>query len=407
MRPIVRALIVLSLAAIVALGSSVSAQTLARLPAPIEISTTGDFTNGNSITNNATGEYAGIVGRIWLAGGTGSKTCSSGGGCQFGWTVGSLTFANAGSSLQIGLQDVDTATGFADGTFDVSVTLVPGTDTATANTVNLHTADAGTKTLTHGDLVALKMEWIVRAGSDATVVTTVSRQAFPFAFPYGVYNDGSGDQRNSNPIATFIVFDDGSLGWFDGVPILRNFIVGRTTISVNSGSTPDEYAAIIQVPVSLSINGFGMWLNGIASTDDFEYVLYADPLGTPSVVATYALDPAVNSQDGVILRYGSTIDLAAATPYGLAWRPTTTNAITFEHFTLPSTGSAPYMKQMQFFPTIQLAARTDQTGAFSETNAVHLPMLALSVTRLIGEDYSTPPAPDTVPVPAILSLRTR
>ena len=67
-------------------------------------------------------------------------------------------FSNGSTNLRIGLQDVTPATGFEDGTFDVYADLVGGTDTIAEDVILATPMESGTKTVTHGDLLAIAIE---------------------------------------------------------------------------------------------------------------------------------------------------------------------------------------------------------------------------------------------------------
>src|SRR5687768_973556 len=111
--------------------------------------------NGNTL--NAATDKTCLVGHVYWEGRAASKTISSSGGAIM-FRAGAVTFANGSTTLDVGIQDVDSANGpvvRGDGTFDVKKTHQGGTDTINATAFNTISMATGSKTITHGDLVAV------------------------------------------------------------------------------------------------------------------------------------------------------------------------------------------------------------------------------------------------------------
>ena len=68
-----------------------------------------------AMTIDAAVEAVHYTGQVFLEAGSGSKTISSAGGKIHWRTSGTVTFANAGTTIRIGLQDVSTSASYAGG----------------------------------------------------------------------------------------------------------------------------------------------------------------------------------------------------------------------------------------------------------------------------------------------------
>lgn len=351
---------------------------LARLSKPLVIHTRGQAIGG--VTCNAAGELAAVHGFLRLEGGPGTKTLSAAGGGAILTAYFGVTFSNAGTNLRIGLQDVDLSTGFQDGTFDVYADLVGGTDTITAQVWRRTPMEVGSKTLSHGDRVSIVSTMTARGGADSVVVarlTAITTEA-P-GLPYGTNNTGS-DAKSQDLLMAMIEFDDGTYGWVDlAVPLCATALSAQ---AVDSDDSPDEYAAIFKLVYRAGVSTIGLYLTNIAAGDDFELVLYSDPLGTPAVIEAVSVDPdyLITTAPVVSVQLASVAVLEPNTYYAIALRPTTTNAISLGYHDLGS--GFDVLKRTHRFSEIIMGGRTGQTGAFVETQAYHLPVVFVGITRL-------------------------
>jgi hypothetical protein len=311
----------------------------------------------------AAGNRVGAIGYLLLSSGPGtSKTISSAGGKVY-WTANAITFANAGSTLKVGVQDV-AATGVEDTTFDVRADLVGGVDTITANAVNMATMTTGTKTIAHGDLIAVVLELSARGGTDSigTMRSTGS------SLPHCSFN---GAKIASLPLMA-IEFDDGTLGYFD---VSAFPYVDDIPAAFSSSSTPDEYALIFRVPVTCVATGLYGRLSSLTASNDFEFILYSDPLGTPVAERTLVQD---NDLIQTNVLYGRTFPTAytllANTDYAIALRPTTTNALSFKRINV---GFGNVRNATMLSANWYQATRTNQTGAFGSADTIRLPLFGV------------------------------
>lgn len=327
------------------------------------------ITAGNQ-TMNAVGESCAGIGRLHLTTGIGtSKTISAGGGGRILWTSGTTqTFSNGSTNLRVGIQDVDGATGLEDGTHDVFGDLTGGTDTIAASTVIDTDMESGTKTIAHGDTIAIVIEMTARGGADS--VTAAIDNSIPSLLPYGTSDVGAGPTKSALVLPMFtIVFDDGTIGWL-GEDSFAWTVAANTAF--NSGSTPDEYCQLVQYPWDFEAAAIVMYLNAIASTDDFEAILYSDPLGTPSVVETITVDVSTTFANNggscfIHLPFTTLRSITRNTRYGIAIRPTTANSVQLMQLSL---GGAALRAVLPLGTNVSLGTRTNQSGAFSENTAL-------------------------------------
>jgi hypothetical protein len=314
---------------------------------------------------DAVGERIAAVGHLLLSTGPGtSKTISSAGGKIY-WATGPVTWADAGTSVSVGIQDV-ASTGIEDTTYDVSAALVPGTETITANAVNVAVMESGTKTITHGDFVAVVLTMTARGGTDSV---SVFRQSLG-SLPYSTLN---GAKVGSNPMMT-VEFDDGTVGFFD---VASFAYVSEAATVFGSSSTPDEHALIFRVPVPCAAVGLYANLLSLASADDFELILYSDPLGSPVAQRTLVQDMDLSATNPNYGRpFTSAYSLTAGTDYAIALRPTTTNTLAYSRLNFGS-GNSILRKATMLGTHAYLATRSDQTGAFGSADTTILPLFGV------------------------------
>lgn len=336
-----------------------------------------------AITANAAGESAGVVGRVVIEGNAASKTISAAGGGSIIWNAGAVTMADGATTVRVGVQDVSGVTGIEDGTFDTYLEYTGG-GTIPAVGLNKSVMGSGTKTISNGDLIAIVVEMVTRGGTDSIAISRVqgaiSSAITTIGFPYGTADTGSPTKSSAAMVWAVIVFDDGTVGWIEG---MGGVPFGLTAQAVGSGSTPDEYIGTFAPPVPLQICGFGAALSGIATTETFEAILYSDPYGTPTAVVTLTPDPIQTSNatsEAVHIFKCAVTDLAAGTVYGVAIRPTTAATLNWEYIDL-GTGMEPLKKTLPLWD-LKMAARTDQTGAFVETQVYHVPSIIIDVCGL-------------------------
>jgi hypothetical protein len=342
------------------------------LPAPLSLF----YDTASDLTVDGAGEYAVAIGQVLLSTGPGtSKVLSAAGGGSVFLRTGAITFANGGTTLRVGVQD-QAATGLPDGTFDVFVDYVGGTDLITANSIHEFVMGSGTKTIADGDTICVGGRLEARAGSDSIALRGLSQSLLN---PYGGLDTGGGAAQSNlvRPQAT-ILFDDGTYGWL-GMDVFA--YIPTETAPFGSTSTPDEYALVFSVPFAATLRGVLVALHSIGSADDFEIVFYTSPLGTPVAAQTLTIDATLISTGNNLFLYRmfpSAISLVAGTTYAIAIRPTTTNTIVLKYLNFVT---AALRTPAWFGTNWRMGTRTDQTGAFSETTT-QVPGIGLYLSQL-------------------------
>lgn len=329
---------------------------------------TTNFKSATSVTINAAGESKSAIGYIYLQNGAsgGSKTISSAGGKIHWRTASPITFADPATNLRVGIQDVSVATGLEDGTHDVYADLVGGTDVIAATSMISTPMETGSKTIAHGDAIAVTVEMTARGGTDAVVVQ--SMQSDGLMQPFGTTDAGTLAVSALILYAT-IEFDDGTLGWFHPYHCLPGAaIIGTSVSTFHVDSTPDERALIFKLPFDARISGAYAVLSSIADTDDLEIILYSNPLGVPVAERTFTFDASFSSRTAstaVNCIFSSPLKVRKNITYAIAVRPTTINPIATAEYPFGSESNA--MKSTSLGQNWYLGTRTNQTGAFDIT----------------------------------------
>jgi hypothetical protein len=337
--------------------------------------------SNTTATLNAAGESVAVIGYVNLSTGPGtSKVLSAAGSGKIHWCPGAgNVFSDAGTTLRLGINDVG-ATGLEDGTHDVFADLVGGTDTITDSEMAAVTMESGTKTITHGDLIAVVIEMTARGGADSVVVNRYSTAVGAIS-PHTTVDSGSGPAKlNGSPPRVGIEFDDGTIGWFDTCPPAISLGTGN----IGTGSTPDEYALVFQVPFKAVAHGLWAWLTGVSAVDDFEVILYSDPLGTPVAQRTIAQDADLIDTTGNAQwsrPFTSAFTLEPNTTYAVAFRPTTGNTLSLSRLRFGTNG-ANLRKATMLGTNWSQYSRSDNSGAFGSQDTTFLPMLGVWLGQL-------------------------
>lgn len=277
------------------------------------------ITTLSSTTLDAALEAVIMVGYMRTSDG-GSHTIDTTGSSAMEWRSGSTTFANAATSVKVGLAAVDTATGPAGRavnvtdtiTFDVSKSHTGGGGGITSSAWQTNVPDAGTKTIANGDLVAFCVQMVTRGGVDSVLVSHSTTLGTTLSVPFVTTFTGAAYANGNVSPNAVITFSDGAKGYFFGGNVAS---VGLTAMTIDSDLTLKEGGNLLQFPFPVRAYGiYGAWT--IAANHDV--VLYSDPLGTPVAQRTITQDfNAVSSTavgNGHILLFSSPYDIAANTP---------------------------------------------------------------------------------------------
>lgn len=320
------------------------------------------------ITMDAAGEGAIFVGRCLLEGGSGSKVISSAGG-KIHWLVGaSANFAQAGTTLRLGIQDVSASGPPArgDGNWDVYDDMVGGTDTLTSTTEKTTTMSNGSKTINHGDLIAVVWDMSSRQNPDSVRVRYATPSAFLLRPTVTSVAAGPAYTIANGVPSVVIEFDDGTIGVIDGGWNTSTAAMLVTT-TYNSGSTPDEYALIFTPKHPMAVDAVRAMMQ-LAASGDFEFVLYSDAEGTPAVIETITVSVAQTGGTGVTRELMETFTqarvLAAGTKYAIAVRPTSANNVVVYRYAV---SAAAHWGGHWHDADCYVGSRSNQSGAFSPT----------------------------------------
>lgn len=351
---------------------------------PYELATAMESLGGN-VTLDAAGELCFYVGQVYLEGKAagGTKTISSSGG-KIHWRSGVVTFADAGTRIRIGIQDPSTSASPAqgDGTYDVYDDLVGVTDTIASSSVQVTTMSSGSKTLTHGQTIAIGWECISRAGADSVLVaytagtTTRPGGLFP---SFASFLASTWARVVAVPFC-LIEFDDGTVGWvLNGTQISTP----STSQAFNSGTgTANEYGNIFTFASPVVIEGVAIPMSISGNSADFEVCLYSDPLVSPSLIEAVVVDATIISATAtatlVEVLFSSERSLAKNTAYGITVRPTTANNVTIYYRDWVAKGLRAEVLGESCYAIRRLS------GAFSEYNGGTAATRRMSVSALLG-----------------------
>ncbi len=288
---------------------------------------------------DAVGEMVAYIGYVWFPEGPGtSKTLSSAGGkIEFLTGTTGHVWASAGTTLRVGIQDVSTTTGPPAQPDEVwtgepQVDLVQGVDALAATTWKVATLTSGSRTLTHGDLIAVVFDMTVRNGVDAATVNGWSTSGILHR-PITSMKLGAGWVATAVVIPNVvIVCDDGTLCSLENTyPV-----TAATARSINTGTTPDEIGNIIVAPFDCKVSS--LWTNINNATGEFELSLYSDPLGTPISERSVTIDlNQMQSVSGRPIHLNiPEFTMSAGVAYAVTLRPTTattcgTYDVTYNH----------------------------------------------------------------------------
>lgn len=288
-----------------------------------------------NLTIDAALESVQMIGRIFTAD-QASHTIDTTGSSSIQWRTAVSTFANAGTSVSVGIGAVDATNGpparaanVTDTiTFDVAAVFTGGGGGITSNAWQTSVPTTGTKTIANGDLVALSIQMTTRGGADSVVIQGVAVTAFGVPMTTTFLSSAYGVGGNA-PNA-IITFSDGVKGYFVGG------LVGSVSLSTawNNTSGQKEYGNLLEFPYPVRIQGAYL---GISLTGDTEIVLYTDPLGTPAAQRSFSIDlNQVSAATASIYQsnFTSYYDLPANTPVGIVAKPTSATNVTMTGMTL-------------------------------------------------------------------------
>lgn len=337
-------------------------------------------------TLDAAGERFALIGQVFIDGRPGSTKTFGGGSSALAFLTGATVFANGSTALDIGMQDLtDSKPTVPDGTFDCKITLTgnasPPLTTDAWNSKSFGSA-TGTKSVSHGDKLAIVFDMTARAGSDSVVICAHNSDSPANNPPYTIERIGGVWQATlsawAKPLA-MITFSDGTIGWFyNCTPVYT-----QSSYSFTNADNPDEYGLIFQVPWNCKIDAINAAISSEGSSaSDCVLGLYSDPLGTPTLLTSIAIDgdQMLGTYVAAIMQFmlASEISLSKDTDYALSVRATSTGALQLGYGIL---GNESYRAAFPNGLTLKQATRNNNTGVFTAQNpAVHIPRLNVHIS---------------------------
>ncbi len=332
---------------------------LVTLPTPIFWGTPLWLTTSNeAVTLDATGEYTAWIMRAPKTG-----------------TIDRLHFrANTitadGDGLRCRIETVDAATGLPSGTLwsgSSEVTIA----TTTASSWNRSGAGLAAA-VTKNDWIAvllmspasgttfngnLNYGWRTAGAMPVGgALFGYSVQAIPTATKYG----GTAQFVNS----VILEYNDGTTPFLPGVfPYNTN-----TSRSFNSGSTPDERAALFTIPFGCRVVGLEGYVDSDEATD---LVLYSGTtsLGSISLDKDIRMSTAIHHQAGLL---ATAVELTKDASYRFSYKPTTTTNITIYEHAIDTAIGGTRLRECAFGSgqSVKMSTRSD-AGSWSDTDDAH------------------------------------
>lgn len=351
--------------------------------------TTGGIASSAIGAIDAAGEKIAYMGEVlWEDGASHTMGSSS----KIHFATGAVTFASASSTLRVGLQGVSTTTVTSitpDGTWSVyremlgSSGVITSSDDYILKSITLSTS--GSKSVAHGELVAVVFDLIARGVSDSIIVQGMTSDGYCVWPAVRGYTTSWQNFSNSPLPLLMLEADDGAKGILAGGLYCKTFSSGAAcsaTFTFTSSSSPDEYGLIFQVPFRCKVGGCIVVMGTDAATAaDATLRLYATPLGTPSALVSKTLygEQSVGGTDDRPRHYmfSSEVILEPNTDYCLALEATSTGNIEFGYIEF---GDASHRACMGL-ANCRRGSRTNGTGAFTETTTQY-PLMALLITAL-------------------------
>lgn len=285
-----------------------------------------------------------FIGQIHIDGG-GSKTFGTS-GSAVDWLPGaSITFA-VNSTLTVGVKkasQISTSAGpparatIGAAAFDVYKALIGGTDTITSTTWRSDAMASGSGfTVNDGDLIAVCFHLDTTAGTPSIKVRT-GNVSTGFNTPEITLVTAGPTYAQVTAASNFILtFDDGTLGWMKGCFVRSSFETASG--SIGNGNVNGN---VFQVPFSCKIDALAACINVGSGSADFNFELYSDPLGTPTLVESVARDAnQMGTSASARLAFAQLTTprtLTINTDYAMGIKQTTANAITVQQFDVNAT----------------------------------------------------------------------
>lgn len=246
-----------------------------------------------------------------------------------------------GADRTIGIYQVDATTGspstpptaWAANTFVVK-SIVAG-DNQDFISSGAFTADA---VVAKGDLFAVC--FITPAATPGNITFSRYSDGLP-EFPYGSLFTGSW-AKSTGPGNILLEYSDGSFEIpLGGIAWGNNAGVSQpVTTTFSNSSTPDVRGARFQFPGPVRVNGAWLWVDSDGNYDVYLVDAAWDGTSGDALAAgSVDLDVRASTAAGIVLiEFGATVDLTAATNYRLVVVPSTTTNLSLYHYDCVSAG---------------------------------------------------------------------
>jgi len=254
-------------------------------------------------------------------------------------------------TLRVSLQTFDAATGDPTGTLYGGSTA--GTQAAPAALTSYRVALGTPATAVKGNRVAVVVEFDATVGNVTLASVT---QLTIFSYPYLDLFTGSWTKAAGWPC---VYLDYGGTVYDCGTAPYS----GITQTTINSGSTPDEYAAKIVVPFPCRVVGFKSLGTPATTSADCDYVLY-DSGSTAIASRSFSAKcvPVVSGTRVVSDFFDAPVNLAAGATVRLGIRPSTAGNVNVTYFDMPTAtamDAIPMGQGASFSSRADLGAWTD------------------------------------------------
>lgn len=328
------------------------------------------FTTATALT--ATGHKFAFVGRVW------NKDRTAKNITKVGFRFGVITKAG-GSGLTVSLQDVDVSTNGPplqpDGTQDQTVAIANGNAAFASNTWLQTGALSATRTVNHGDPLAVVIEYdgSGRLGSDSIIIVSMADPNADNNLDSGpVVNVASWALITSMGLNGVILeFDDGTFGTLaSGFPASA---IGSDAF--NNASNPEIIGLEFQVPFACKCDGAWLGMQAAAGAS-FDVQLYdGNTLMTSSSVS------AKNQRIAATGFYYETNwaeqTLVANHTYRIGLKPTSTNNVTLYNW---SVANANHLQALTGGTAWQY--NTCHSGTWGSPTATKRPMAGLRLSAV-------------------------
>lgn len=294
-----------------------------------------------------------------------------------GFAIGTTTQVPA-NGLKISFQGVSAVDGFPDGVVGQFRVIPSGSITANswcqAGIISSDGTDSGTKrTVSQGELIAVVVEYSSFSAGDSVNLLGFTNGTAEVSAAYCALFTASWAKNNSTSPSVALKYTDGyKYMGYTCIPSAAG-ASGVQNQAPSSSTTPDEIALKFRLKVPMKINGFWFLFRPLA---DCDFVLYDTDGATP--LRTVSIDKDQSSGLGTIggARFAE-LTLSPNVYYYLAYKPTTTTAITAYRFVV---NDAAILDQLDCGQDFHYASRTD-AGAWT-ADTTKRAMLGLLVSAL-------------------------